>query len=69
MTTDAWDGIVLKKSRGLLDGSSLYRRLRIRLTDGSTITVRVGRELWNAVTEGDRVTKAAGRDPRLVEHR
>ncbi|GAA2216999.1 hypothetical protein ACFY2R_29360 [Micromonospora olivasterospora] len=69
MTTDAWDGIVLKKSRGLLDGSSLYRRLKIRLADGSTITVRVGRDLWNAVTEGDRVTKAAGQGPRLVERR
>lgn len=69
MTTDAWDGIVLKKSRGILDGSSLYRRLKIRLADGDTITVRVGRNLWNAVTEGDHVTKAAGQSPRLVERR
>jgi hypothetical protein len=59
MTKDAWDGTVIKKSRGLLDGSSMYRRLEIRLTDGSITKVRVSRELRNAVTEGDTVTKAA----------
>jgi hypothetical protein len=63
MTKDAWDGTVAKKSRGLLDGSSMYRRLKIRLADGSIITVRVGRDLWNAVTVGDTVAKVAGRDP------
>ena len=63
MTQQAWDGTVIKKSRGLLDGSSMYRRLKIRLTDGSTIKVRVGRDLWNAVAEGDKMTKAAGQDP------
>ena len=63
MTNDAWEGIVIKKSRGLLDGSNLYRRLKIRLSDGSVIKVRVGRDLWHAVTEGDTVTKVAGQDP------
>jgi hypothetical protein len=63
MTNDIWEGIVIKKSRGLLDGSNMYRRLRIRLRNGSAIKVRVSRELWNAVTEGDTVTKAAGHDP------
>ncbi len=58
-----WEGIVVRKSRGLLDGSNLYRRLTIRLVDGSTTKVRVDRELWNSVTEGDLVTKAAGEDP------
>ena len=60
---DEWEGIVVKKSRGLFDGSNMYRRLKIRLVDGSTMKVRVGRALWNAVTEGDLVTKAAGEDP------
>ena len=63
MTKNAWDGTVTKKSRGLLDGSSMYRRLEIRLADGGTIKVRVSRDLWNAVSEGDQVTKAAGEDP------
>ena len=63
MTKDAWDGTVIKKSRGLLDGSSMYRRLEIRLTDGSITKVRVSRDLWNAVTEGDTVAKVAGQNP------
>jgi hypothetical protein len=63
MTKDAWDGTVIRKSRGLLDGSSLYRRLKIRLTDGSIIKVRVSRDLWECLTEGDTVSKVAGRDP------
>jgi hypothetical protein len=63
MTKNAWDGIVARKSRGLLDGSSMYRRLDIRLADGTITKVRVGRDLWHAVAEGDRVTKIAGRDP------
>jgi hypothetical protein len=63
MTKDAWEGTVTKKSRGLLDGSSMYRRLKIRLTDGSIVKVRVSRSLWNAVTEGDTVAKVVGQDP------
>ena len=63
MTKDSWDGTVIKKSRGLLDGSSMYRRLEIRLADGSVTKVRVSRDLWNAVTEGDTVVKGAGQDP------
>ena len=60
---DEWEGIVVKKSRGLFDGSNMYRRLKIRLVDGTTIKVRVGRTLWNSVTEGDLLTKAPGEDP------
>jgi hypothetical protein len=63
MKNDTWEGIVIKKSRGLLDGSNMYHRLRIRLTNGSVTKIRVSRDLWNSVTEGDRVTKAAGQDP------
>jgi hypothetical protein len=60
MTRDAWEGTVVKKSRGLLDGSNLYRRLHVRRTDGSVVRVRVSRALWNQVTVGDTVTKVAG---------
>ncbi|MEV4707234.1 DUF7489 domain-containing protein [Actinoplanes sp. NPDC049316] len=61
MTKDAWEGTVIKKSRGLLDGSSLYRRLTIRLDDGSITKIRVSRDLWVAVTVGDTLTKASAR--------
>jgi hypothetical protein len=60
---DAWEGVVVKKRRGLLDGSNLYRRLTIRLPDGTTTKVRVDRDLWNRITEGDVVSKAAGEEP------
>jgi hypothetical protein len=60
---DAWEGTVIKKSRGLLDGSNMYRRLKIRLSDGTTTTARVDRELWNGVTVGDTVIKETGKDP------
>jgi hypothetical protein len=60
MTKDTWEGVVIKKSRGLLDGSNPYWRLKIRLTDGSVTKVRVDRDLWNAVGEGDTVAKVAG---------
>lgn len=57
-----WEGTVVKKSRGLLDGSNMYRRLTVRLADGTTTKVRVGRALWNSVAEGDLVAKEAGKD-------
>jgi hypothetical protein len=53
---DAWTGTVVKKSRGLLDGSSLYRRMKVRLDDGTVIRVRVDREVWNRVAVGDRLS-------------
>lgn len=61
--SDAWEGTVVKKSRGLLDGSNLYRRLTIRQSDGRIRKVRVGREFWDSVRVGDVVSKAAGQDP------
>ncbi len=61
--SEAWEGIVLKKSRALLDGSSLYRRVKLRLTDGTTATVRVDRTLWSELAVGDIVQKRAGHDP------
>ncbi|MFE9323497.1 hypothetical protein ACIHDR_45345 [Nocardia sp. NPDC052278] len=63
MVQQEWRGTVVKKSRGLFDGANLYRRLIIRLEDGSTVKVRVSRQLWNMVEAGDSVTKHAGADP------
>ncbi len=64
---DAWEGTVIKKSRALLDGSNMYRRLKIRRTDGTTTSVRVRRDFWQTVTEGDIVSKAPGHEPRKKE--
>jgi hypothetical protein len=60
---DAWEGTVIKKSRGLLDGSNMYRRLTVRLTDGTTAKLRVNRALWDSVSVGNTLVKAAGQDP------
>ncbi|MEV4539636.1 hypothetical protein AB0J82_38265 [Asanoa sp. NPDC049518] len=62
---DAWSGTVVKKSRGLLDGSNLYRRLKVRLDDGTEQDVKVDRETWKQVKVGDRLGKRPGEDPRV----
>ena len=59
MSTSEWEGTVVKKSRALLDGANLYRRLRIRLDNGQTITVRVDRAKWKELSVGDRVSNTA----------
>ncbi|GAA2064074.1 hypothetical protein GCM10009839_89390 [Catenulispora yoronensis] len=66
MTThkDAWTGTVVKKSRALLDGSNLYRRLKVRTEDGTVVTAKVDRELWKQLDVGDRLVKKDGEDPR-----
>ena len=56
MSASEWEGTVVKKSRALLDGANLYRRLRIRRDDGQTITVRVDRATWKELSVGDRVS-------------
>ena len=61
--SDAWEGVVVRKSRGLLDGSNMYRRLKILHADGTTTKVRVDRALWDEVAEGDLVSKAPGQPP------
>jgi hypothetical protein len=61
---DVWTGTVVKKSRVLLDGSNLYRRLKVRVDDGSTMRVRVDRALWKELEVGDHLVKEAGADPR-----
>ncbi|PSK63534.1 hypothetical protein B0E53_04541 [Micromonospora sp. MH33] len=71
MTTneDAWSGTVAKKSRALLDGSNLYRRLEIRLDDGTHVDVKVDRDLWKQLEVGDRLVKEEGEKPHRVPHR
>ncbi|RUP32771.1 MAG: hypothetical protein EKK51_08875 [Mycolicibacterium sp.] len=59
MSTSEWEGTVVKKSRALLDGANLYLRLRIRLDDGRTITVRVDRAIWKMLAVGDAVRNTA----------
>ncbi|WP_432994725.1 DUF7489 domain-containing protein [Dactylosporangium sp. CA-233914] len=58
-----WSGTVAKKSRALLDGSNLYRRLEIRLDDGTHVDVKVDRDLWNQLEVGDRLVKPEGEKP------
>jgi hypothetical protein len=61
--TDAWSGTVAKKSRALLDGSNLYRRLTVQLGDGSLLQVKVDRGLWRELEPGDRIMKREGEKP------
>ena len=61
MSTGEWEGTVVKKYRALLDGANLYRRLRIRLDDGQTVTVRVDRATWKALAVGDAVSNTTQR--------
>lgn len=65
MTQDhAWSGTVVKKSRALLDGSNLYRRLKVHLDDGTQLDVKVDRDLWRKLRVGDRLVKRQGENPR-----
>ena len=64
MRQDAWSGTVVKKSRALLDGSNLYRRLKVRLDDGTQLDVKVDRDVWRQLAVGDRLVKQEGQDPR-----
>lgn len=63
MNDNAWEGTVLKKSNGLLDGSNMYRRVKVRLSDGTTTTVRVDRDLWEELIVGDAVVTRPGQKP------
>ncbi|MEU6247165.1 hypothetical protein [Glycomyces sp. NPDC047010] len=64
MAEETWEGVVEKKRRAAFDGANMYRRVVVRLDDGSTSKVRVSRELWNDLDVGDRLVKEAGADPR-----
>lgn len=60
---DAWEGVVLDKSRGMTDGSNMYRYLTLRLSTGETKKIRADRGLWDSVTTGDGIIKRAGSNP------
>ncbi|MET7609995.1 DUF7489 domain-containing protein [Streptomyces seoulensis] len=60
---DAWEGTVTDKSRGMLDGSNMYHFVELRLSDGESTKVRIGRQLWKSLAVGDRVVKRAGDEP------
>ncbi|WP_420032444.1 DUF7489 domain-containing protein [Streptomyces sp. cg28] len=47
----------------MTDGSNMYHYVEIRLADGDTTKVRVGRQLWKTVEAGDRIVKRPGADP------
>jgi hypothetical protein len=48
----------------MLDGSNLYRRLRVRLDDGTELDVKVERDLWKKLEVGARLVKQPGEPPR-----
>ncbi|MEV6347475.1 hypothetical protein [Actinoplanes sp. NPDC051851] len=60
---DTWSGTIVQKSRALLDGSNLYRRLTVALDDGSELDVKLDRDLWQQVEVGDRLVKPPGGSP------
>jgi hypothetical protein len=62
--SQAWNAVVVAKSRALLDGSNLYRRVTVRFDDGREGKIRVPRDLWKQIEAGDRLVKEAGQDPR-----
>ncbi|MFF7385510.1 hypothetical protein [Streptomyces griseoluteus] len=60
---DAWEGVVTDKSRGMLDGANMYHFAELRLEDGASTKVRIGRQLWKSLAVGDRLVKRPGEDP------
>lgn len=60
---DSWEGVVIHKSRGMLDGSNMYHFVEIRLADGESAKVRIGRQLWKSIAVGDRIVKRPDADP------
>ncbi|MFD5398324.1 hypothetical protein ACFWJW_29470 [Streptomyces sp. NPDC127097] len=60
---DSWEGVVVHKSRGMLDGSNMYHFVEVRLADGASVKVRISRRLWKSVEVDDRIVKRPGADP------
>ncbi|MBS2534824.1 hypothetical protein KGQ20_18805 [Catenulispora sp. NF23] len=60
---EAWQGVVIGKKRGMVDGSSMVFFLKVQLSDGTAKRVRVRRKLWKSLQEGDGVVKRAGEEP------
>ena len=59
---DSWEGVVIDKSRGMLDGSNMYHFVEVRLADGEPLKIRIDRRLWKSIGVGDRVVKRPGAD-------
>ncbi|MEU6853505.1 hypothetical protein ABZ901_26725 [Actinacidiphila alni] len=58
---DEWQGTVVDKSRGMLDGSNMYHFVKVELADGGgTRKFRVDKGLWASLDVGDRLVKRAG---------
>lgn len=65
MSSDqAWNAVVVAKSRALLDGSNLFRQVTVRHDDGREEKIRVPRDVWKQIEAGDRLVKEAGQNPR-----
>ncbi|MFI5523418.1 hypothetical protein [Streptomyces platensis] len=60
---DSWEGIVINKSRGMLDGSNMYHFAEVRLDDGESVKARISRRLWKSIEVDDRIVKRPGADP------
>ncbi|MGW2628882.1 DUF7489 domain-containing protein [Streptomyces chattanoogensis] len=60
---DSWEGVVVDRSRGMLDGSNMYHFVEVRLADGESLKVRISRRLWKSIAVGDRIVKRPGADP------
>ncbi len=60
---EAWEAIVVDKSRGNPDGSNLYHYLDVQFAGGDTRKIRVDRKLWNLLSAGDEIVKPPGQDP------
>ncbi|CAM5282903.1 hypothetical protein SAVIM338S_00169 [Streptomyces avidinii] len=50
----------------MLDGSNMYHFVEVRLTDGSSVKVRIARRLWKSLAVGDRIAKRPDADPYRV---
>lgn len=57
---DAWDGVVIDKTRRATDGSNLYHYAKLRLQDGTTKKVRLDKDLWRSLEPGNRLVKEPG---------
>ncbi|WP_433854520.1 DUF7489 domain-containing protein [Streptomyces kronopolitis] len=60
---ESWEGTVVTKSRGMLDGANMYHFVEVRLADGEVRKVRISRRLWKSVEVDDRLVKRPGADP------
>lgn len=60
---EAWEGTVIDKSRGMLDGSNMYHFLTVQKIGAGVDRIRVKRSLWKAVSKGDALIKRPGAHP------